>query len=145
MATTKSKLGKRTKLKKPTVREQAIKNGYKSGLEEKVSDQISSSGLPVKYEQLKIAYRVDELRSYTPDFELPNSIIIETKGRFTVADRMKHLMIQKQHPDKDIRFVFYNSNAKISKQSKTSYKDWCIKNNFKYSDKLIPEEWLNEI
>ena len=43
---------------------------------------------------------------------LYNGIIIETKGRFTAADRRKHLLVRKQHPHLDIRFVFENSNAK---------------------------------
>ena len=76
---------------------------------------------------------------------LPNGIIVESKGRFVVADRKKHLYVQKQHPDLDIRFVFSNSKAKISKGSKTTYADWCSKNRFLFADKLIPEEWINEI
>lgn len=53
-------------------------------------------------------------------------------------------MIRKQYPLYDIRFVFSDSKAKISKGSKTTYGDWCNKHGFLYADKLIPEEWLNE-
>jgi len=91
-----------------------------------------------------LKYVVNETRTYTPDFLLPNGIIIESKGRFVAADRKKHLLVKQQHPDLDIRFVFTNSKAKISKGSKTSYGDWCDKNGFLYADKLIPEGWLNE-
>lgn len=123
----------------------AIKNGYRSGLEDRISDQLKSLSVPVKYEEFKIKYTVPEsLHTYTPDFELPNGIIIESKGRFVAADRKKHLLVQQQHPKLDIRFVFSNSKAKISKGSKTSYADWCIKHGFLYADKLIPEEWINE-
>lgn len=123
----------------------AIKNGYRSGLEDRISDQLKSLSVPVKYEEFKIKYVVPEsLHTYTPDFELPNGIIIESKGRFVAADRKKHLLVQQQHPKLDIRFVFSNSKAKISKGSKTSYADWCIKHGFLYADKLIPEEWINE-
>jgi len=83
-------------------------------------------------------------RKYTPDFLLPNGIIIETKGRFTPADRMKHLAIQKQHPNLDIRFVFSNSKSKLRKGAKTTYADWCDKNGFLYADKDVPQEWLDE-
>jgi hypothetical protein len=79
---------------------------------------------------------------YTPDFVLPNGIIVETKGRFVVADRQKHLFVKAQHPELDIRFVFSNSKAKISKTSKTTYADWCTQHGFKYADKEIPNEWL---
>lgn len=122
----------------------AMINGYRSGLEEKVAAQLDELSVSYKYEDFKISYQVNEVRTYTPDFELPNGIIVETKGRFVAADRKKHLLIQKQHPFLDIRFVFSNSRAKISKNSKTSYADWCHKNGFLYADKLIPKEWLEE-
>ena len=99
--------------------------------------------MPFKYEEFKIKYEVHETRTYTPDFELPNGIIIESKGRFVPADRKKHLLVKKQHPELDIRFVFSNSRAKINKGSKTTYGDWCDKNGFQYSDKLIPEGWIS--
>lgn len=121
----------------------AKKLGFRSGLEVKVAEQLKKSGVEAEYETTKIKYVVPEsVHTYTPDFVLPNGIIVETKGRFVMADRKKHLLIQKQHPDKDIRFVFTNSNSKISKGSKTSYADWCRKNNFKFSDKEVPDEWL---
>ena len=121
----------------------AKKLGFRSGLEVKVAEQLSQSGVSVEYETTKIKYVVPEsVHTYTPDFVLPNGIVVETKGRFTLSDRKKHLLIQKQHPDKDIRFVFTNSNNKISKGSKTSYADWCRKNNFIFADKKVPDEWL---
>lgn len=121
----------------------AKKLGFRSGLEVKVAEQLKGSGVAVEYETTKIKYVVPEsVHTYTPDFVLPNGIVVETKGRFTLPDRKKHLLIQKQHPEKDIRFVFTNSNNKISKGSKTSYADWCRKNGFKFSDKKVPDEWL---
>lgn len=120
------------------------KYGFRSGLEEKVGEQLKKLYGSVEYETEKIKYTINEVRTYTPDFKLPNGIIIETKGRFTPDDRKKHLLIKEQYPDLDIRFVFSNSNNKIRKGSKTSYADWCSKNGFLYTDKLIPEEWLEE-
>jgi hypothetical protein len=119
-----------------------IKYGYRSGLEDRVSKQLQELSIPFKYEKFKIRYEVHEFRTYTPDFELPNGVIIETKGRFILADRKKHFLIKKQYPKLDIRFVFSNSRAKINKGSKTTYGMWCDKNGFLYADKLIPEEWL---
>jgi hypothetical protein len=114
----------------------AIKNGYKSGL-----------GKPVNYETRKIKWDDHMLRSYTPDFNLDNGVIIESKGRFTAADRRKHVEIQRQYPELDIRFVFTNSrsyySAKTTSNRKT-YGDWCDANGFKYADKLIPQEWIDE-
>jgi len=124
----------------------ARKYGYKSGLEKTVADQIKKRGLRVKYEDpsSRISFTQPATdRTYTPDFVLPNGIVVETKGRFTLEDRKKHLWIQEQ-TDFDIRFVFSNSRAKIRKGSKTSYADWCDKHGFVYADKLIPEDWFNE-
>lgn len=117
--------------------------GYRSGLEEKVAKQLEEAGIKVDYETTKIKYVQPETKhTYTADFILPNGIIVETKGRFVVADRKKHLLIKQQHPDLDIRFVFQRSQNTISKSSKTTYADWAIKNGFLYADKEIPEEWL---
>ena len=125
-------------------RRQAIKNGYRSGLEDDISKQLKELNIPVKFEEMKITYAVNEVRTYTPDFILPNGIIIESKGRFVSADRKKHLLIQRQSPKLDIRFVFSNSKGKINKGSKTTYGMWCAKYGFLYSDKLIPQRWIEE-
>ena len=122
----------------------ALKYGYRSGLEIKVSDYLKELNIPVLYEAIKIEWEDLMYRTYTPDFVLPNGIIIESKGRFTVADRRKHLALQKQHPKLDIRFVFANERSKISKGSKTTYALWCEKNKFSYCHRVIPQEWLKE-
>jgi Phage endonuclease I. len=129
---------------KSKIRQQAIKHGYRSGLENTVLDSLKSRKCNAQYECMKIEWEELNYRTYTPDFLLPNGIIVETKGRFTAEDRKKHLEIQKQHPNLDIRFVFTNSKAKIRKGSKTSYADWCTKNNFLYADKDVPQEWVDE-
>ena len=123
----------------------SLKYGYRSGLEKRIQEQLNGLSVDYEYEKLKIEYEVHEVRKYTPDFViLSNGIIVESKGRFVTADRKKHLLIKKQHPTLDIRFVFSNSKAKINKGSKTTYGDWCDKHGFLYADKLIPEEWLYE-
>lgn len=130
-------------------RRRAIAKGYRSGLEETVSRQIEDAGLVVCYEQDKIEYVWPERSStYCPDFRLPKQdgcFFVETKGRFTVEDRNKHLLIREQHGDAyDIRFVFSNQNAKLYKGSPTTYAQWCEKHGFQYSNRTIPEEWLSE-
>lgn len=122
----------------------ALKHGYRSGLELKVKDFLVEHNIPVKYECLKIEWEDLMYRTYTPDFILPNGIIIETKGRFTADDRRKHISIKKQHPKLDIRFVFESSKRKLSKGAKTTYAKWCEKNKFQFCDRVIPEEWIQE-
>ena len=123
----------------------AKKYGFKSGLEETISQQIESQGIKVEYETEKVPYIIPASNhTYSPDFKLPNGIRVETKGRFVAADRKKHLLVKEQNPNMDIRFVFSNSKNKISKKSKTTYGDWCEKNGYKYADKIIPIEWFLE-
>jgi hypothetical protein len=131
MATTKSK-----------IRQQAIKNGYRSGLEDVISEDLKERGVDFSYETVKIKWQLIESKTYTPDFILPNGVIIESKGRFVPDDRKKHLKVREQNPKLDIRFVFSNSRNKIRKGSKTTYAMWCEKNNFLYADKRIPDEWI---
>jgi hypothetical protein len=127
---------------KGSKRQQAIKHGYRSGLEDDISEDLKQRGVAFGYETMKIKWVLHRNKSYTPDFILPNGVIVESKGRFTTDDRMKHLEIKKQHPELDIRFVFSNSRAKIRKGSKTTLGMWADKNGFMYADKRIPEEWL---
>jgi hypothetical protein len=122
----------------------ALKHGYRSGLEIKVKDHLKEKKVKFKYEAIKIEWEDLMYRTYTPDFLLPNGIIVEVKGRFTSDDRRKHIAVKKQHPDLDIRFVFENSRRKLSKGAKNTYATWCEKNKFLYADRVIPEEWLKE-
>ena len=128
-----------------TAKQVAAKYGFRSGLEERVAEQLDKAGVKYTYEQVKLNYiKPASKHVYTPDFVLSNGIVIETKGRFLLADRQKHILVKKHNPTLDIRFVFSNSNARISKTSTTTYAQWCIKNGFKYADKMIPKEWLDE-
>lgn len=129
-----------------TSKSRALTEGYRSGLEEKVADQLRAAGVDPKFESIKLDYiKPESKHKYTPDFPLTKSILIETKGRFMPDDRKKHLLLKEQHPDLDIRFVFSRSATPITKGSKTTYAAWCDKYGFQYADKLIPQAWLTEI
>ena len=118
---------------------------YRSGLEDKVAAQLRNADIDAKYEEYQIPYEIPATsHHYTPDFVLPNGIIVETKGVFDVDDRKKHLLIKKQYPKLDIRFVFSSSKTHIYKGSKTTYANWCDKYGFKFADKWIPDKWLRE-
>lgn len=120
-----------------------VVEGYRSGLEEKVAAELKTLGIPFSFESEKIAYVTPmQPHKYTPDFIFHSGLIVETKGRFVAADRKKHLLIQKQHPEKDIRFVFSNPNQRITKGSKTTYAMWCDKHGFQYAKGSIPLLWL---
>ena len=131
---------------------------YRSGLEETTAKDLKSKGIKFEYETVKIPYTHPATNhTYTPDFVVTTksgkTIFVETKGIWDSKDRMKHLLIREQHPELDIRFVFTRSKTKISKASSTTYADICegrakrkpLKGvTWKYADKSIPEEWLNE-
>ncbi|MDW9532280.1 endodeoxyribonuclease [Sinorhizobium medicae] len=121
-------------------------HGFRSGLEDKVAGELDASGHAYQYEEFRVSYTIpSRLAKYTPDFIIPaNGIVVETKGRFLTADRQKHLLIQKEHPNLDIRFVFSNANTRISKQSATTYAMWCRTHDFQFANKSIPSEWLSE-
>ncbi len=133
-----------------------IARGYRSGLEVAIGERLKSTECEWYYEPERIPY-IPNQKTYTPDFYLVHKkkdnltkserygIYIETKGRFLASDRAKHLLINKQHPDLDIRFIFTNPNQKLYKESRTTYGQWCEKHGFKYARKDIPSEWIIEM
>ena len=127
-----------------------MKHGWRSGLEESTFNYLRDKGIYCEFEPYKIPFtQPAKSRTYTPDIVIPTTsgkaMIIETKGRFVTADRMKFKYLIKHHPDLDVRFVFSNANAKISKTSKTTYAKWCDQHGFLWAHKIIPDEWLKEI
>jgi hypothetical protein len=128
-----------------SVAQHGIVNGYRSGLEEKIAQELFDAGVSFEFEEYVIKYtKPEKVAKYTPDFMLPNFIIVESKGRFLTADRQKMILVKQQHPDLDIRFVFSNSRQRIGKKSTTTYGAWCVKHGFPYADKSIPAAWLKE-
>ena len=117
---------------------------YRSKFEVRVAADLGKRKIDFQYEKVSFDY-VPKIRNYTPDFYLPESkIYIETKGRLTTNDRVKHLLIKDQWVDLDIRFVFVNAGNKISRTSKTTYADWCDRHKFLWAEGLVPMEWLHE-
>jgi hypothetical protein len=127
------------KRRKKKQRSQRTSN-YRSGFEAKLAEQLKLGGVNFEYETVKLEYT--KTSTYTPDFILPNGIIIEAKGLWVTEDRKKHLLVREQHPHLDIRLVFMNAFNKIRKGSNTTYAAWCDKNNIKYANKTIPNQWL---
>jgi hypothetical protein len=114
---------------------------YRSGLEEKVADLLSSLKVKFKYESEKLAYILE--CNYLPDFLLPNGVYLEVKGRLTSEDRRKMIAVKKSNPALDIRFVFQAPYNKIYKGSKTTYAKWAEKHGFPWcASHSIPTTWL---
>lgn len=122
-----------------------LRHGFRSGLEELNAKHLGAMGVEVRFEDTKIGYMVPETKhTYTPDFTLPNGILVETKGKLEPKDRAKHLFVRHQNPELDIRFVFQRPHDPINKGSKTTYAMWCQKNGFKWATRLIPPDWVTE-
>lgn len=127
----------------------ALKYGFRSGLEKRVADFLKERKVEFSYECDKIHYTVPEsAHVYTPDFRITTKsgkvILVETKGRFMLEDRKKHLLIKAQYPNLDIRFVFQSPHTKISKGARSTYRMWAEKYGFLWAARCIPEEWLAE-
>ena len=135
---------KRKKLSKEAI---AKKYGFKSGLEEKIANELTDKKVNFGYEEEKIAYTIPEsLHKYTPDFKIKKSqdriLYVETKGRWVTADRKKLKLVKEQHPELDIRILFQNAKNKISKNSKTTYGDYADKIGILWAEKTIPDSWF---
>lgn len=118
---------------------------YRSWLEADFAAFLEEAGSEFHYEEDTLPYVVPaQIHTYTPDFKLPNGIIVETKGRWTSDDRKKMGLVIEQHPNKDIRMLFAIDN-KLSPRSRTRYSDWCAKRSIKYAvGTTVPLEWLEE-
>ena len=124
-------------------RREAKKLGFRSAFEQSVAEALDAAGVYWVYEPKSDISYVPKPKKYTPDFVLDNGVIIECKGRLTVFDRVKHLLIKEQCPELDIRFVFQFDN-KLTRNSKTRYSEWCEKHGFQYAFKEVPESWVTK-
>ena len=130
----------------------------RSKFERKIAEYLFEKGVEYEYEVDQFEYE-EPLRKqrakcsecgstdlvrigwYCPDFKLYNGTYIETKGRFTAADRRKMLAVRDNHPDETFVMLFMRDN-KIHKRSKTYYSDWCMTHDFDFAIGQPKEEWL---
>ena len=133
-----------------TKRQAALLHGWRSGLEEDIATSLTDRGAAFEYETLVLEWTPEQkVRRYTPDFIITtasgNTIVVESKGRWTREDRMKMKCVVEQHPDVDIRMVFQNLRARISKTSRTTYEQWCHQHlGIPCAQGDVPTEWILE-
>jgi len=125
---------------------------FRSGSEREFYRQCRKMGYNPRFEHPDdiIEYIVpEEKRKYHCDFVFTKKngekMYVEFKGLWHLEDRKKHLYIKKNHPDKDIRFIFEKPNNKIKKSSSTTYGMWCDSKGFKWAGKKMPVAWLKEV
>lgn len=75
---------------------------------------------------------------------------IEAKGngrQFDNSVRQKMINVRDQHPEIDLRIVFYNDGKIGPKRKDGTYmkqSDWAVKNKFQFAIREIPQEWFDE-
>ena len=97
----------------------------------------------VDYESKSSSVRYNTPATYTPDFDLGNGVYVECKGYFDSRARGKMARVKKQHPDRDIRFLFQRANNRITKSKNSMmYWQWAEKHGFPWAEgDVIPEDW----
>ena len=132
---------KYTKRKAVPMEQRKLRSGY----EKKVRKCLEENKVQYTYESMVIKYVVPETkRSYTPDFILPNGVIIEAKGYWDAESRRKMALVVEQNPHLKIKMLLQRDNT-ISKKSKTKYSDWARARGIECvvsPQGIIPEEWL---
>ena len=114
---------------------------FRSKLEEKVADLLVELGVKYEYETTKVPYVIEHI--YTPDFILPNGVVLECKGYWDSDDRRKIKAVKTLNPDIDLRMVFQSPFNTISKKSKTTYAKWCERHDIPWTSfHNIPLKWL---
>ena len=114
---------------------------FRSKLEEEVADLLVELGVKYEYETTKVPYVIEHI--YTPDFILPNGVVLECKGYWDSDDRRKIKAVKTLNPELDLRMVFQAPYNTISKRSKTTYAKWCERHDIPWTSfHNIPLNWL---
>jgi hypothetical protein len=118
---------------------------FHSGLEEKISEELTRVNIPFEYEKTEIRYtRPEKVCKYKPPFILWNGIVLEVRERLTPSDRRRLILVKRTNPELDIRIVFADPNIKLSKKGKTTCAMWAQRNGFLWATASIPHAWLEE-
>jgi hypothetical protein len=113
---------------------------YRSKFEAAVALSLTKRGLAFSYEGQALPYKIEAI--YTPDFILPNGVIVETKGLFDSDDRRKMVAVKEQHPELDIRICFMRADVKLSRAPKSlTYWQWAERHGFLWCEGHIPATW----
>lgn len=129
---------------------------YRSQFEERVCNNLRNRNIKFAYEPYSMNYTTEvrsaicpkcgnhgmlKVRTYTPDLELGNGVIVELKGKFTGEMRTKMLAVKWCNPQKEIKILFQKDNW-CTKNQKMRYSDWCKRHAFDYAiGEVIPDEW----
>src|ERR1700730_18553152 len=108
----------------------------KNKFEQKIYRQLKKSKVEFSYETAKIPYVLSG--TYWPDFicNTPlGKVYIECKGYLRPDHKRKMVACKRQHPELDIRLLFY---APVKSNIK-----WAERYGFKWAVGTIPQDWLH--
>lgn len=137
------------KKSKPKIGRKIVKSDFEYQVYKALKNRLPR-GATIEYETEKLKYVIEA--EYTPDFVITfkdgTKLYIEAKGngrQFDQNVRKKMIAIKDQHPDKDIRIIFYRDGKVGNKRKDGSFykqSDWAIKNGYKFSVTEIPSDWF---
>jgi hypothetical protein len=145
MGLKRGRTGRNTTL--PKIGRRKVKSQFEFDLYKELSGLIRDSG-SIEYETEKLEYT--ETKQYLPDLIVRGRdgnirFYIEGKGYFPYDERAKMVAVKAQHPDLDIRIVFYRDTpSSLGKGNKMKPTEWATKYGFPSAVKTIPEEWFTE-
>jgi len=123
---------------------------YKNKFEFQTAEALQTKHLAFSYETEKLDYTL--VKRYIPDFifltATGKKIYIETKGNgrsFDAAVRAKMVAVKKQHPELDIRILFWANGefgARRKDGTRQTQMGWAEKNGFIAAVREIPDAWL---
>ena len=103
--------------------------------EKRIYASLKRKKVTFKYESTRLPYVL--ARHYIPDFIVDTPlgpVYIELKGYLRPEHKAKMVAVKKQHPEIDLRILFYAAKKDQIK--------WAEKNGFKYAIGTIPSDWL---
>lgn len=129
----------------PKIGRRKVKSQFEFDLYKQLTGLTGNLRASVEYETDKLDYV--EYKQYIPDLVIRlhdgSNIYIEGKGYFPYPERAKMIAVKEQHPELDIRIVFYRDTpSSLGKGSKMKPTEWATKYGFPSAVKEIPASWF---
>ena len=112
---------------------------HRSKLETQVEEALITQGYTPQYETEKFPYVLH--KKYTPDFKVGN-VYVEVKGWWPPAERTKFLAVIVNNPGLPIFVALQRPHLTLTKQSKTTYAQWCTKHGIAWCPTPIPPDFI---
>lgn len=143
MGLKRGRTGRNTSL--PKIGRRKVKSQFEFDLYKELTGITGGLRASVEYETEKLEYT--ETKQYIPDLIIRyhdrRVVYVEGKGYFPYSERAKMVAVKEQHPELDIRIVFYRDTpSSLGKGSKMKPTEWATKHGFPSAVKTIPTEWF---